>query len=495
MIFLDSVKDLIEVILSDKKLQDSRTVYRDEPIIHTAAQLNNYVPEKIRDMRKIARQCADHRECFYRQALFMQDFEDDFDFKGEFVRYFPTYEQMTDNQLRGYFSWRAVFRKGAADPAPLSFVYLHIYELINGVGAKTPLEGFNELKRVVECYPETDRYLKVWLGDYAVYYDLDKSLTGGLFDTDHDNSLIALRDYASHSGEEVFSALSALSAYNISRSGFFSQYPDDARTVLCRIYGALSEEFAKRSKKRTFFEKLFGCITECPYIMFSSAVFYGGGQNVCREYAVSDIHRFRCKNGSWFCEKYYGNRGKNRELGDIVRTADSVMREKYNFGKLIQPGTVAQYTLKIIERVIDGFLAEKKKNEAAKIEIDLSKLDGIRLSADATRDKLIADESFEEIFAELAVLAEPAEPEENPDVLKSAELPLNEIEYKFLYLLLSGGDCGAFLREKGLPISVAADGVNEKLFDMFGDTVIDFDGDKPMLVEDYAEELKGLILK
>ena len=34
----------------------------------------------------------------------MEDFEDDFDYRGEFVRYFPTYQAMNDAQLRGYFS-------------------------------------------------------------------------------------------------------------------------------------------------------------------------------------------------------------------------------------------------------------------------------------------------------------------------------------------------------------------------------------------------------
>ena len=44
-------------------------------------------------------------------------------------------------------------------------------------------------------------------------------------------------------------------------------------------------------------------------------------------------------------------------------------------------------------------------------------------------------------------------------------------------------------------LSVIVDCVNEKLFDLFGDTVIDFNGDVPELIEDYIEELKGIIGK
>ena len=42
-------------------------------------------------------------------------------------------------------------------------------------------------------------------------------------------------------------------------------------------------------------------------------------------------------------------------------------------------------------------------------------------------------------------------------------------------------------------LSVVADSVNEKLFDLIGDTAIIFDGDNPELIEDYIDELKGII--
>ena len=41
-------------------------------------------------------------------------------------------------------------------------------------------------------------------------------------------------------------------------------------------------------------------------------------------------------------------------------------------------------------------------------------------------------------------------------------------------------------------LTVAIDEINERLFDDFGDTVINFDGDTPEIIEDYKEELKGM---
>ena len=61
--------------------------------------------------------------------------------------------------------------------------------------------------------------------------------------------------------------------------------------------------------------------------------------------------------------------------------------------------------------------------------------------------------------------------------------------------MLYGEDYESFLHKKGIMLSVIVDCVNEKLFDLFGDTVIDFNGDVPELIEDYIEELKGIIGK
>ena len=39
-------------------------------------------------------------------------------------------------------------------------------------------------------------------------------------------------------------------------------------------------------------------------------------------------------------------------------------------------------------------------------------------------------------------------------------------------------------------LSVLVDGINEKLFDVFGDTVLD---DTPDVIEDYRDELKEIL--
>ena len=119
----------------------------------------------------------------------------------------------------------------------------------------------------------------------------------------------------------------------------------------------------------------------------------------------------------------------------------------------------------------------------------MSKLGSIRRSADSTMEKLLIDN--EDDTVQEAADTAPAEPEIQPE--SNASGLLNEAETAFLRALLCGGDWKAAAREHGTLPSLLADSVNDKLFDSFGDTVIDCSADVPELIEDYSDELKTII--
>jgi hypothetical protein len=70
---------------------------------------------------------------------------------------------------------------------------------------------------------------------------------------------------------------------------------------------------------------------------------------------------------------------------------------------------------------------------------------------------------------------------------------LSNVEYEFMKCLLYGKEYNDLIKSQGLMLSVLIDSVNQNLFDMFGDTVIIYEGDKPELFEDYGDELKVII--
>ena len=127
-------------------------VYQDEPLPRRADRFAFSLPEQYRAMRRLAyahsRYARSEAEIFYRQGKRMETFEDSFDYRGEFFRYFPTYQAMDDRQLRGYFSWRTNVRKGVVEATSLSFAFVYVYELLNGIGVRTAEEGYCTLHRV-----------------------------------------------------------------------------------------------------------------------------------------------------------------------------------------------------------------------------------------------------------------------------------------------------------------------------------------------------------
>ena len=73
------------------------------------------------------------------------------------------------------------------------------------------------------------------------------------------------------------------------------------------------------------------------------------------------------------------------------------------------------------------------------------------------------------------------------------ELDLRPEELRLLRCLLYGRPWQDWVRTAGLTPALLADRINEALFDRFADTVLCCDGDVPSLIEDYTDELKGLI--
>ena len=143
------VQRIIEQILNTERLRNSShfsdRVYTDEPILTTGRQMASYLPDRYREMRAISRwqpganggsgRWLTEAELFWRQGVFMEDFEDDCPYHGSFKSFFPTYNAMSDRQLRGYFTWRAAVRRGRIEETSLSFAYVYIYELLCGIGA------------------------------------------------------------------------------------------------------------------------------------------------------------------------------------------------------------------------------------------------------------------------------------------------------------------------------------------------------------------------
>ena len=468
-----------------------QTLYRDEQIRPRPAASYEPVPDEILAMRSLERgEDALHRsreEVFIQQAEQMAIYEDDYLYDRDVVRYFPTYQSLTDRELRGYFSWRTKWRRGEREKTNLSYAFLYIYELLNQIGVSDPVDGFEKLRAFQREYSLLDAkvfaYLKRWLWDYVVFYRLDPVLLADWPEIEFDRNLEAFRQPALHSDEELFQAVLFLSSYRLDRSKLYLLEPELTKAVTTRVLRKMDAYYtAHRKQKLSDF--FFGPQVLLPVTFFENAVFYEKKQRTGFSYSIDALRTYQYRDQHWTVIQPDCAPERSRKLGELIRTVDSMLRESTGCGNAIQPGLSTKWICRLIAEKIHDCLCEREEKEARRVTIDYSRLATIRDDASVTREKLISDEEREEddISPDRNMIETPLSP---------PECPLDEKERRLLHAILYGGDL-TWVQIEGLLLSVLVDSINDKLFDLFGDTVLLYDGE-PEVIEDYAEQLKEMV--
>lgn len=422
---------------------------------------------------------------FIKQGKLLAAYEDDYVYDRRVTHYFPTYQSLTDPELRGYFSWRTKLRRGNLQKTSLTYAFLYIYELLNQIGVADPVDGYRKLTEFRDAYGALDDgilpYLNLWLMDYVVYYNLDAGLLADTPQVRFNRGIAVLDSIQSRGDEEVIRAVKQLSPKWLERSKFYRGYREDCDTVIVRVLRRMSAHYNARCKK-TMVEQYFGSFSQYRVILFDAAVFHERQVEGSRQYKVDENYIYRCRNGLWSVQKYNCLPHSNGKLGDVLKAIDGVMRECYGYGRPIQYKLDTKWILKIIQEEARNLLAEKKAAEEKKITIDYSRLARIRSDAAVTRDRLMVEEEAEEEAPPVQTPAPAEEPEDTP---------LTRDEYRLLQSLLYGRDY-SWVRSSGLMLSVLVDGINDKLYDTFSDSVLLGD-DPPELIEDYIADLKEMI--
>lgn len=468
-----------------------QTVYQDEQIKLRANVSFEPVPEAIRAMRALENGVDSWRlsreALFVRQAEQMVGYEEDYTYNRDVVRYFPTYQSLTDREIRSYFSWRGRWRRGEKEKTSLSFAFLYIYELLNQVGVHDPVDGFEKLRAFQREYGELDdginSYLKRWLWDYVVYYRLDPVLLDDRTELAFDRSLAVLKQLSEHSDEEIFQAVLELSSYRIDRSKFYTQEPELFEKSAVLVLRKMDAYYAAH-RKQSLTEDYFGAQMYAPVEMFQGAVFYQRRQRESFDYIVDRLRSYQCRDGKWTVQQPDAAVGRSKKLGDLMHSVDALLREETGGGNAIQAALSTKWILSLIREAIRACLREREEAAARRITIDYSKLSGIRMDASVTRDKLIIAEEEEDTAPEPApspVAEDPCDPES----------PFDLAEQRLLRALLYGGDLN-WVQEEGQLLSVLVDSINEKLYDRFGDTILQSDP-CPEVIEDYVGELKEMV--
>ncbi len=466
------------------------TEYEDEAILPQRRPEAAELPPLLARARALAEGDfpASRQEIFLRQGRLLADYADDYPYTGDPVRYYPTYQSLTDEELRGYFTWRPKVRAREVEYAPLTFIFLYIYELINCIGVESAEEAYEQLLFVKRSYSTfgwaVSAYLDRWIPDFVVYYDLDPALLADSSEKGYNQCIHVIENMEQEPPERVLDAVKQLAPKWIGRSRFYAAHFEDMDEVIYTVLKGMAAHYAAGCK-RGLVDQLFGARLPGHMHIFSQAIFCNPLGRKNYQYTVDGMCVYSCENGIWTSKWRPVMSRSGRKLEALLKTIDHVMREEYAFGHPIRGDISLRWILKLITETTRALLAKKAEAEKNRIRIDFSLLNKIRSDADIIREKLVTEDDVEPDAPAMAPAPEAAATPAQPAGLPQLSGP----EARFLACQLQGGDTG-WLREEGLMPSVLADAINEKLYELFGDTVLDANG-RP--VADYVDDLKEML--
>lgn len=238
------------------------------------------------------------------------------------------------------------------------------------------------------------------------------------------------------------------------------------------------------------------------------------------------LHLF--KRDKWYEVAHQNYDIDRKRIVNLLQETDRRLRLYLKTGHPLKERKKAAWAVPYIEAVIEA--DRKAKIEAArpKISIDFSGLDKIRKDALETQDSLLTEEETvgspefnavnkavrksagskkrtkensaarKNTAAVLSVAASPhlASEQSEAAVLaapSNTSVPLDDMQMQLLRMLLRGEPVLELIAaQRGMP-SIIADAINEALFDLIGDTVVECDGETITLVEDYRDDIIGIL--
>lgn len=457
-----------------------------------------------------------------REQQFVEQAESLADRNGEpapfvqFMSYWPTYQDMTDSQQKWYFYWRSEVRNMRYPETDLSYIFMHIYELINGVGWAEPKHGLFQLTQLLihygEAYRQLENYLFNWIYDFALVHQLTSTI--GELDVltrkpdrlpGEFLAMELLSKFQESPLQLSLDMLLSLSNYDMKRSRFYlGEGKDDLEFYIPRILAVVDGYISKIHGVRLIDMFSPGEMLVTQRYLFRSAVYnnrlYGSTFSVSH-LPILDHEPLR------------------EYITQIIKFAENKLREYQGF-----KGRLKGISLEPeVETLIDRYLAREyaKQSIATAIQIDTDKLAQLQLDTEYVREMLTIEEIEDPLEtsndahmsaevsheSELVTHLQCAAVEEAQSLDNSVESSwdtadlgeewlllaeaLNEVHFNALATLMSDApviELSRLAEEHGTMPTLLIDEINQAAMEHIGDLIVSEDG----VVEEYLNDVKNL---
>ncbi|EFM38837.1 hypothetical protein HMPREF0379_1478 [[Eubacterium] yurii subsp. margaretiae ATCC 43715] len=470
-----------------------------------AIDSERFIPDKIKQMMKLYRY-GDHSfnqkvKNFYKQGKFMEDYEDDFSWNGEFHQYFPTYNDMNIRQLRGYFSWRSQVRNGNYEKIPTSFAYLYLYELINRIGVSSYEEALSKMREFEIKFIESgigdkriQKDLRQWMLGIIVLQGIDPKIAKKYLSSEiieKDESTLALLSPQNHSDEEIFNALLAHYGDRLSTSTVIKKHGGYGVHLFAQVWRLTFEEYSEIGEN--LFEKCFGHRSTYRWYPFSNAIYMEYINPRWTSYELNECRKYIFKHASWHENSYHKMNFNRAIFCGLIHEADRKLRLYLKTGHPLTAKSDESWASAHVDKVIEIDRKEKLEKSRPKITISFDSLEKIRQDALITMDSLLSEEE-KDIIEEVKEVDITIDDKPKREVFENkCSIALEETEFQIISLLLNDKSVDDIIAKKMSLPEVLADKINEVFFEEIGDNVVECDLGKITLIEDYRKDVERII--
>ena len=498
----------------DELVSKKEKSYGSEPVLKRASDL--IISPKYAEMRKInpltaednsIYPCTDIYKKFYLQAKLMEAFTEDYPIsKAEYYSYYPRYDTLTANELRGYFSWRTKYRQGEIIDVSLTYLLIYASEIVNNIGIKGPQDGFLMLTKLSDDYKyKKSLNIENIIFDYCVYNNIAIPKRDCFSE-----KLSAVMDGINNNDfSDIIEILSGFSNHKITGSKFYlSEYRVILIDILPKIFAEM-EKFYIKNRKITLLVKLFGHEHTIKWKPFSGIVFYNDEKRRDMEIKVNNCERYVFSKQTPKLYIYYETDLNRRLIGEIFKTTEHFLRDMTGFSYKIKLKSTSKILTNLIKDTIFKYLDENKLLNVAKrkkadptieeeyfepvvVNIDPQKFEAIRKVSEELKEKLIVEEAYE--IEEIEELFEPESDEkQETDGFHGFGRLLTNTEKEVLFALLNEQSIKEILDNESIMQEVIFESINEKALEMINDNIID--SDELLIYDEYKEELMEVVCK
>lgn len=465
----------------------------------------------------------DFYDNFRKAALIYYDYRTDKCDFVEFYSYMPQYSQLSSAAKNYYFYWRSEMRRGRFLKTDYSYLNLYVYEILNLPDKIEPQNGLKLLCRLWREYrtalPRIDQYFSVWIQDYCLVHRLEcpmDELRDFIFDVISASNLkeFYLSDLDQAGVDAVDAMLAYLSDYDWRKGKYASGNPDaDAQKIKeLAAYGGENfndPEIYKKHMRLAMYKLLrtvwSACISDgCT----NTAVIKRDAfpNSLCTHMVKRklEIEYFPVSEAD----------GLRRGVSAAVRYTENKLRAIIGIKSRLAIKDLPDSYKKILDEYFDDLFEKERRiqakasapeyerlYEAPEGKLSFEGADEIERASWHTTMRLVDTEGEDD--APIVITADDApalQASAAEDSTKDREerndygLDNNAICYVAALLGVEHND-QSFELPTGIQEESLVEQINEAFSDGFGDIILEHDGEKYAVIEDYEKEITEWLLK